>query len=139
MSRAVEFDDVRRRLAEFGELATLVTVNERGAPHAVSVVVAAADGRLVAAVGSRTLANIAGQPAVSLLWMPASSGDYQLILDGTAAPLDTSRTDGITDVSVTVTTGILHRLAGRRSAGPTCVALGAARGPTSIDDRQSVR
>ncbi|MEO5898650.1 MAG: pyridoxamine 5'-phosphate oxidase family protein [Ilumatobacteraceae bacterium] len=126
MSREVEFHDVRRRVAEFGELATLVTVTGSGAPHTVSVLVDAADRTLVVAVGARTLANIVANPAVCLLWTPGESGNYQLILDGTAAPNAVERTGGLVEIAITVTMGILHRLADRSGTGPTCVALGAA-------------
>jgi hypothetical protein len=127
MSREVDFADVRRRVAEFGSLATLVTVTEAGRPHTVSVEVIAGEDRLVCTVGSRTLANVSERPAVALVWTPGDGGDYQLILDGTASATGTDRDDGLDEIAVDVSMGILHRLAGRRGTGPACVALGATR------------
>ena len=127
MAREVEFADVRRRVAEFGSLATLVTVTDAGTPHTVSVEVSPGDDRLVCAVGARTLANVSVRPGIALLWSPVDGGDYQLILDGTAVATASDRGDGLAEIAVEVSMGILHRLAGRRGTGATCVALDATR------------
>jgi hypothetical protein len=123
MGREVVFDDVRRRIDEFGERAALITVTDAGTPHTVSVLVGMRHGRLVAAVGSRSLANLSVRPGVSLLWPAVDGGNYQLIVDGVAEPTAEAPVDGLTEVTIDVTSGILHRLAGLRGAGPTCIAL----------------
>jgi hypothetical protein len=125
MSREVEFEDVRQRVGEFGTLATLISVTDSGTPHTVSVVVDVDTDSLLVAVGARSLANVSTRPGVSLLWPAVDDGNYQLILDGTATPTGLDRENGLAEISVHVSSGILNRVAGRRSTGPTCVALGA--------------
>ena len=123
MAREVVFTDVRRRISEFGELATLVTVSEAGTPHAVTVLVSVTGDRVVATVGPRTRLNLVARPTLSLLWLPADGGAYQLILDGIAETVGEEEGGALTKISIAVTNGILHRLAGRDATGPTCVAL----------------
>jgi hypothetical protein len=125
MARDVVFADVRRRVGEFGELATLVTVTDAGTPHAVTVLVEATDDRLAARVGPRTLLNLLARPTLSLLWLPTDGGKYQLILDGVAENVPREETVAPTRISIEVTKGILHRLAGCEDTGPTCIPLGA--------------
>ena len=122
MARNVTFEDVLRRIGEFGERATLITVNSDGRPHTVSVEVHLTAERLVVAVGARTRENLLARPGVSLLWEPAPDGIYQLIVDGVADDVDDGR--GLFTASIVVERGILHRLAGVPGSGPTCVALG---------------
>ena len=125
VAHAVEFADVRRRVEEFGERATLVTVTESSAPHVVSTVVEVIDDRLLTRVGQRTAANLAEHSALSLVWQPAGDGEYQLIVDGIAEPVAaTQGVDGATTISIVVTSGILHRLAELPGGAPSCVALG---------------
>ena len=125
VAHAVEFADVRRRVEEFGDRATLVTVTESSAPHVVSTVVEVIDDRLLTRVGQRTAANLAEHPALSLVWQPAGGGEYQLIVDGIAEPVAaTQAVDGATTISIAVTGGILHRLAELPGDAPSCIALG---------------
>jgi hypothetical protein len=125
VGHAVEFADVRRRVHEFGDRATLVTVTESSAPHVVSTVVEVIDDRLRTRVGNRTAANLAEHPALSLVWQPLSGGEYQLIVDGIAEPnVAKQADDGATTISIVVTGGILHRLAELPGDAPSCVALG---------------
>jgi len=125
MSRPVELAEVATRITEYGPLAALVTTSDAGPPHVVSVAVTVVDQHLSVRVGSRSAANIAARPNVTLLWM-RDGLDYHLILDGVA----TSGGDAgdLHEVSITVQRGILHRVAGRSDAGPTCVPLDAAHG-----------
>ena len=124
MGRAVEFADVRRRVAEFGDRATLITVTMSNTPHVVSTVVGVSDGRLLTRVGQRTAANLAERSALSLVWQPVDGGEYQLIVDGIAEQADAVEgVEGVTAISIVVTGGILHRLAGLPDDGPSCVAL----------------
>ena len=125
MGRAVEFDEVRRRIMEFGRRATLITVTGSNAPHVVTAIIDVTDDRLVATVGSRTRANLQERPDLSLVWHPSDGGEYQLIIDGVAEQIGEPETDaGEATISISVTTGILHRLAGLRCDGPSCLALG---------------
>ncbi|HQZ37147.1 MAG TPA: pyridoxamine 5'-phosphate oxidase family protein [Ilumatobacteraceae bacterium] len=122
MARDIAFDDVHQSLDQFGPIATLVTVNDDGRPHAVSVDVRVGDDRLIMEVGTRTRANLRVRPGVSLLWHPRTGGDYQLIIDGVAD--GDGDGDGPGTASVMVERGILHRLAGAAGTGPTCISLG---------------
>ena len=124
MAREVEFADVRRRLAEFGDRATLITVTGSNTPHAVSTVVEVVDDRLRTRVGQRTTDNLAEHSALCLVWQPPDGGEYQLIVDGIAEQADAvTGDDGVTAISIVVTSGILHRLAELPGDGPSCVAL----------------
>ncbi len=49
MSRDVDFSDVRHRVREFGERATLITVTADGLPHVVTAIIAIDPDRLRAA------------------------------------------------------------------------------------------
>ena len=58
MSRSIELADVVDRLAEFGPLATLVTVTPDGAPHVGTVLVTAGERQLDVRVGARSRDHI---------------------------------------------------------------------------------
>jgi hypothetical protein len=77
----------------------------------------------VVRVGPTTAANIGRRPAASLSWFPRAGGDYQLIVDGVAEADGEPDGDGLIPVRIDVRKGILHRLAGRTDAGPTCFPL----------------
>ena len=125
MGRAVDFADVHRHVAEFGDRATLITVTPAGTPHVVSTIVEVIDGRLRTRVGQRTADNLSEHPGLTLVWQPADDGEYQLILDGVVDPGGADAgVDGVTVISIEVTNGILHRLAELPGDGPSCVALG---------------
>jgi hypothetical protein len=131
MGRSVVLSDVVPEIERFGALATLITVGELGEPHLGSVLVEVGDEHLLVRVGPTTAANMSRRPAVSLTWLPSSSGEYQLIVDGLAEPDGAADGDGLIPVRVEVLRGILHRLAGRSDAGPTCLPLrnGTGAGP----------
>jgi hypothetical protein len=91
--------------------AYLLTVSDDGRPHAVAVVPSLVDGALCASVGRRTAANAAARPnGVSLVWPPAETGGYSLIVDGAASVSGEM-------VSVAPTKAVLHRPA-PPDAGP---------------------
>jgi hypothetical protein len=125
MSRAVELAEVAERIEQFGPLATLVTVTGDGRPHVVSVLVTVDGSRLAVEAGARTSENVRANPAVTLTWM-RDDGDYQLIVDGTGVVNEAPVEDGLFIVDIDVESGILHRVAGRDAAGPTCVPLGSS-------------
>ena len=123
MGRSVELRDVVPEIERFGTLATLITVGEQGHPHVGSVLVEVGEERLVVRVGPTTAANMDRRPAVLLSWLPSAGGDYQLIVDGVAEADGAPDGDGLIPVRVEIRKGILHRLAGRTDAGPTCLPL----------------
>jgi hypothetical protein len=119
MSVAVDLGALADRLAEFGERAYLLTVTDDDLPHVVSVMVELRGDRLATSVGRRTGANLAQRPTATLLWPPtAPDGAYSLIVDGTAE--DPS---GEGPVSLVPTAAVLHRVAGARGEGPTCIPV----------------
>lgn len=121
----MEFTDVRRHIADYGELAVLVTVTPDGLPHVGTVVVSVGEDESIGfRAGPRTRANLHEQPRLSLTWPPTDGGAYQLILDGVVHQLNEPDADGSCAVSARVDRGILHRLAGRPDAGPSCRTLG---------------
>lgn len=119
MSVNVELADLGQRMEEYG-FAYLVTVGESGKSHVVAVTpVLAADGIAVGGMGRHTLANLATNPLVALVWPPRVEGAYSLIVDGTATGADET-------ITVTPSRAILHRPApgadGQR-VGNDCVEL----------------
>jgi hypothetical protein len=119
VSEPVDLAALEERMAEYGARAYVLTVSDDLAPHAVSVRVELRDGRLVAAVGRHTAANLAQRPDVTLLWPPPDAGGaYSLIVDGRAAP-----PDGEGPVAIEPTTAVLHRVAGAAGDGPSCLPL----------------
>ncbi|MGD9703089.1 MAG: pyridoxamine 5'-phosphate oxidase family protein [Acidimicrobiia bacterium] len=127
MSRDVSWGDVQRGIDAYGNrAATLVTVNAANAPHVVSALVAVRGERLVVDVGARTRANLREHPNLTLMWNPNEDGKYQLILDGVAEAIGDPDDRDVSTVSISVSSGILHRLAGLAPEGPSCIALSEA-------------
>jgi hypothetical protein len=125
VGQEVEFGDVAVWVDRFGPLATLVTVSETGAPHVGTVTVSADTDRLTMRVGARTRENVMARTALTLAWLHPER-DYQLIIDGSGSVDGGPGEDGLYECAVSVERGILHRLAGRRDAGPSCRALAGA-------------
>jgi hypothetical protein len=98
--------DLESVVRERGGHAYIVTVSERGAPHAVYVPVSWERDGLVAEVGAQTAANAAARPQVSLLYPVRAAGDYSLIVDGTAG---VEVGEGGPRVRVRPTKVVLHR------------------------------
>jgi hypothetical protein len=103
MSVEVPLDELPGAVAE-RDFAYLLTVGEDGRPRAVAVVVRAEGHELRAEVGHRTAANASARPAVSLVFPPAGTDRFSLVVDGTA----TVQADGAT-VVVTATWAVRHR------------------------------
>ena len=133
MGRPVEYVDVAASVEQFGALATLVTVTATGTPHLGSVLVAAIDDHLHVRVGPRASENVRANAMVTLTWVDAVLG-YQLIVDGVARTEPEPGADGLHPMVIAVERGILHRLAGRNDAGPTCLALPMRPGGTGSSD-----
>ena len=87
MSIRVELDELKAVAAGQTPYAYLLTVS---------------DGEVTCEAGNRSCANAAARPSVSLLWPPATTGDYSLIVDGDA------RVDGST-VRIAPARAVRHR------------------------------
>ncbi len=120
MSVPVELEALAEQVAVHGPQALLLTVNEHDRPHAVAVEVSVDGGRLRAGAGSRTAANVARRPGVSLLWPSLVPGTYSLIVDGDA------RLDG-GEVVVEPTRAVRHRTpvgsSGADPDAPSCITV----------------
>jgi hypothetical protein len=119
MSEKVELDQLGNRLQEF-DVAYLVTVGDGGRAHVLSVwPELGAGGLVVDGCGRHSQENATAHPEVTLVWPPAQSGGYSLIVDGSAT------VDGPA-ITVSPTKAILHRPAagpdGRR-AGSDCADI----------------
>ncbi|MGH9272461.1 MAG: pyridoxamine 5'-phosphate oxidase family protein [Ilumatobacteraceae bacterium] len=119
MSEKVALDELGNRLQEF-DVAYLVTVSDAGRSHVLSVwPELGASGLVVDGCGRHSQENATAHPDVTLVWSPAQSGGYSLIVDGAAT------VDGPT-ITVAPTKAILHRPAagpdGRR-AGSDCAEI----------------
>jgi hypothetical protein len=102
MSIPVEVGDLGTALRDFGA-GYLLTTSGDGAVKAVTVEPSLEDGVvLVPAPGRGSLANVAANPAVTLLFPPLEQRGYTLLVDGTG------EADG-DDVRVTPSTAVLHR------------------------------
>ena len=103
MSIPVDLADLPKTLAAF-DRGYLLTTTE-GRVKAVSVRAVPADGLLrIAAPGRGSLANVAANPVVTLLFPPREAAGHALLVDGTG------RGEG-DDVVVTPAAAVLHRAA----------------------------
>lgn len=120
MSVPVGLDELAGEVAARPPQAVLVTVNEDDRPHAVAVEVTWDEGRLRTGAGSRTSANVARRPGVTLLWPSLAPGDYSLIVDGTAD------VEGA-EVAVSAQRAVLHRTpvgsSGADPDAPSCITV----------------
>lgn len=116
MSIQVEPDELGDALRVY-RFAYLITVGNGPRSHVVAVSPALDGGQLVVSdLGRRTVANLAVNPMVTLVWPPAEAGGYSLIVDGHvdgASPPD--EPGGM--IRVTVGRAVLHRPA-PNPAGP---------------------
>jgi len=115
MSIPVPLEELRDEIARRGDAAFVITSGEAG-PHVVSARIAWSDDVLAAGAGSRTAANVAARPAVTLLWPAAHSDDYSLIVDGTAIVAE-----GM--LEITPSKAVQHRSAGANPDGPSCITV----------------
>ena len=118
MSIPVDTADLARALEEF-DAGYLLTVSESRAAKVVTVEPTVTEGvLLVEGPGRGTLANLAGNPAVTLVFPPRRPRGYTLLVDGTGEAAGD-------DVRVTPTGAVLHRPASHADGPP---APGAATG-----------
>jgi hypothetical protein len=122
MSVRVGLEALRDQIDSFGPQAFLVTVSPQGTPHVVSAVLRLQGDELAVEVGRTSRANAAAHPAVTLLWSPGAGGEYSLIVDGTAE-VGGGDGDGGGIVTIQPTAAVLHRIAGARGDGPSCVPV----------------
>lgn len=110
MGKKIDFEALAGRISEYG-FAYLITVGADDRIH-TSPVNPTLDGlRLgVSAPSARVQSNANSRPQVSLVWPPATSDGYSLIVDGEA------RVDSDA-LAVTPTRAILHRPAPRPEPG----------------------
>lgn len=120
MSEAVDPAQLRRHLAAYGALATVVTVTPAGQPHVGTSLVQLVDGMAQISVGEKSASFVQANPQVCLTWLPLDGSDYQLIVDGVVARAEAGP-DGTVTLALELTRIIRHRLAGR-TEGPTCVS-----------------
>jgi hypothetical protein len=106
MSATPATDTLRAESARFGATPYLLTQGENGRPHAVAVSIEWQGDRILASAGSRSAANIAARPLLSLLWPPVEPGGYSLFVDGEGRVIGSGAE---TRISVTPTRGVLQR------------------------------
>lgn len=119
MSIPVDVAGLERTLADFGS-GYLVTVSADGAAKVVTVDPTVTDGLVVVrAPGRGSLANVAGNPRVTLVFPPAERHGFTLLVDGTAGP------DG-DDLRVDPASAVLHRPAAHSDGPPAPTAPAAS-------------
>lgn len=106
MSEALPIDQLRAESARFGTHPYLLTQGDDGRPHAVAVSIEWQGDRILASTGTRSTANVAARPLVSLLWPSIEAGGYSLIVDGEGCVIGSGAN---VRIRVTPTRGILHR------------------------------
>jgi hypothetical protein len=110
VSIPVDVTDLETALTDFGA-GYLLTVGPDSTVKVVTVDPTVEDGLVVVArPGKGTLANLGGQPAVTLVFPPPLPKGFTLLVDGTAEVAGE-------DVRVTPTGAVLHR-PGRHADGP---------------------
>lgn len=111
MSIPVEVGDLGKALEGFGT-GYLLTCTPAGTVKVVTVEPSVVDGAVhVEAPGRGTLANLAGNPAVTLVFPPLEQKGFTLLVDGTA------EADG-DDVRISPSGAVLHRPASHADGPP---------------------
>jgi hypothetical protein len=125
MSKALPIDQLRAESVRFGPHPYLLTQGDDGRPHAVAVSIEWQGDQILTSTGTRSAANIAARPLVSLLWPSIEAGSYSLIVDGDGCVIGSG---SAARISVTPTRGVLHRpgtsaAAAARGCGSDCIPL----------------
>jgi hypothetical protein len=116
-AKKVDLQRLAAALADF-PFAYLITVDEDYRVHTVTVEPELREAILdVGLVGGGTRKNVDHRADVTLLWPPAESGGYSLIVDGRAEISDA--TEETARLGVVPTRALLHREAASPSAGGT--------------------
>ena len=93
-------------ISHYGREAYLLTVAEDG-PHTSNVTIELRGGSIACTVGPSAARNIMRKPNVSLFWPPTKSGDYALIVNGTAT--NEHQPAAVSTVEIILTKSVLHR------------------------------
>ena len=125
MSKSIHINDLRTECARFGANPYLLTQGDDGRPHAVAVSIEWQEDCVLTTTGTKSAANVAARPLLSLLWPPIEVGGYSLIVDGDGHVIG-SGSD--VRISVTPTRGVLHRpgtspASAARDCGSDCIPL----------------
>jgi hypothetical protein len=125
MSEALPIDRLRAESTRFGSHPYLLTQGDDGRPHAVAVSIEWQGDRILTRTGTRSAANVAARPLLSLLWPPIEARGYSLIVDGDGCVIGSGPAARI---SVTPTRGVLHRpgtsaASAARGCGSDCIPL----------------
>jgi hypothetical protein len=125
MTPLVRLDSLEAAARDRGPVAYVITVSDRGTPHAVLAEVARKGTTVVVDVGERTAAHAASRPHVSLLYPIRHPGDYSLIVDAVAT---VARTPTGGRLTLVPTRAVLHRPGApsdrpASSCGSDCVPL----------------
>ena len=102
MSIAVAIDRLGDEMARFGESAFVLTTSDDGRPHISHVAVIHHDGLLRCTVGGRSAGNARERAQIAVLWPPAETDGFSLIVDADAV------VDG-SELRLTPTKAVLHR------------------------------
>jgi hypothetical protein len=126
MSIPVDVADLGQALADFGA-GYLLTVGGQGTVKVVTVEPVVQGGALlVSGPGKGTIANLAGNAAVTLVFPPTEPRGFTLLVDGTAEAVGE-------DVRVTPTGAVLHR-PGTHADGPPPPGSAGARTDSCSND-----
>jgi hypothetical protein len=119
MSIPVDVADLEQALADFGA-GYLLTVGSDGAVKVVTVEPIVQDRAVVVADASKgTVANLAANPRVTLVFPPPLPKGFTLLVDGTAEVAGD-------DVRVTPSGAVLHRPGSHADGPPPPASAGAA-------------
>ncbi len=134
MSIPVDLGDLEHALADFG-LGYLLTTSAEGRIKAITVEVSVADGVVHVPVPSRgTAANLAANPAATMLFPPLAPRGYTLLVDGAA------RSEGDRGFVLEPASAVLHRPAAHADGdggtvgsdcGHDCAPVGSSRAGSS--------
>jgi len=120
MSIQVGLDEIREQVAACRSCAYLLTVNDDGSPHAVSLRLDWNGDELVGGAGRRTAGNVERSSDVSLLWPTSGRDGYALFVNGRAEV----RLDGdAATVAVKPAGAVLHKTPDAAGEGPSCVRI----------------
>jgi hypothetical protein len=106
MSIQIPVDEIRSAAADFGDSAYVLVSSSDGPPRITHSIVAFDGGDMIVSLGRRSMAALADNPAISVLWPATEDQSMSLIVDGAAvAPLDAEGGE----VRITPTGAVRHR------------------------------